>query len=174
MSIVNPPRKRPGATLEGRLDTFEKKGPYTFAKIFQLAKACSRSQEFQAGDSLDNVYHLFPPVELAKILAPAEHLSEAELEVWKKGTDDWKLDRLEPSLSDEQLRVIARHRKGLAWALKSYQSTGDRHGAMFSVEEVASEEVKLIILKLSRDILAEYPYVDPSAASESEEPDESD
>jgi hypothetical protein len=139
---------RPSATLEGRLTTFETKGPSTFAKIFQLAKACSKSKEFQAGDSLGNVYQHFPPEELAKIIDPAAHLTPEELDVWMKGTDGWKLEHLHRDLSDAQLRVIATHTSKVGWAFKSIITYDSK-----TIEELATFEERLTILRIIGTIL---------------------
>lgn len=100
-----PKKSRPRCRSEIALDKMEK-GPYTFRDVYKAAEVCDRYQDkdgMQAGDSLDDIAHKFPPHEFSKLLHPKKHLSEEEYKKWVGGTDNWKFEHVDGECSNAQL-----------------------------------------------------------------------
>ena len=96
------------STLDNRLDVFEKRGPFTFERVFQLVKMCARSKDTDFHDVLDNNWEKFSPGELTKILNAHKTLSPEDHKIWEAGLSCVEFVNYEGNFSDRQLEVVAK------------------------------------------------------------------
>jgi len=113
------PRKGP-SRVEQALEKFQNQGPYTLKETLRVAKMCARGEDFQVGDTLDEIAHKFSPEELRKLIHWEKHLPVEDHSAWCFGTggsyekfgdgriraEAWRLTHLDEALTDEQLDVI--------------------------------------------------------------------
>lgn len=88
---------------EVEVDAFKTRGPYTFDKIYKLAKRYKSVRDFSAPTLLDKTAHKFPPAELRKILDPEGRRAETFFDV----TNNWNFVDVHAKMSDEQCQVVA-------------------------------------------------------------------
>lgn len=121
--------------IEAAIDKFTEEGPFTFEAAFLLAEKCAKSDEWQIGDSLNEISHKFPPSEFRKLLNPATYLSPEQLALWYRGTELWKLSRLNAGHTDEHLKLIAKKPSVFALCLENAEP------------RQVSEETRFLVLR---------------------------
>ena len=95
-------------TLDKKLDVFQKEGPFTFDRVWQLVRMCARSRDTDFHDVLAETLHEFPPEELSKLFNLESILTPEQQEVFYKGCSAVHFNNYYGKFTDQQLEVIAK------------------------------------------------------------------
>jgi hypothetical protein len=89
------------------IERFKRVGPYTFHKVFELAKKTHliNDSNFLLHMALDSASHKFAPTEFKLLIDPQSHLSEEDREIWSRGTKTWRLPCIE-QFTEDQILVL--------------------------------------------------------------------
>jgi hypothetical protein len=95
------------STLDKKLDDFQRNGPFTFDRVWQLVKMCARSRDTDFCDVLEECLSKFPPNELSKIFNLEQILTPEQQELFYKGCSTVEFRNYYGNFTDQQLEVIA-------------------------------------------------------------------
>ena len=92
------------------IDKWKRTGPFTFEEVVSILVACQRISPFSIREDLDEVAHMFHPVELRQLNSAIIALAKRPLllyRTWKRVTGDWHYSGDPQLLTDTQLAVIS-------------------------------------------------------------------
>lgn len=75
--------------LDDELKAWKQFGPYNFDTLCGILKECAKVR-WTIEDDLDDVVHLFPAAEFAKLISPRAKLNAHDYGLWLKAAGNWK------------------------------------------------------------------------------------
>lgn len=94
--------------LDGELKAWKKFGPYNFENLCGIFEECAKVH-WTIEDDLDDVAHLFPAAEFAKLICPRGKLNAYEHGLWLKAAGNWKYKGQNFELLNAEQRLELSH-----------------------------------------------------------------